>query len=71
MTFRWAVLTPWQPFNVLWNRGEPLLFHTRKEARSWAKENYGYILTRPDLRTDPHNWRMPRPVMVSVKLEVL
>lgn len=71
MKFYWALLTPWEPFGLLWDNGLPLLFRTRKHARLWADSSYGYIRHRKDLRTDPHNWRLPKPVMVSVKLEVL
>ena len=47
----------------------PKLFKTRREARVWANEKYGYIKTRPDLRAQPHAWRMPRPVRVKLALE--
>lgn len=71
MVFRWGLLTPWKPHQVLWENGYPLVFGTRKRARIWAEERYGYIKDRADLRTEPHNWRMPRPVMVQVNIEVL
>ena len=44
----------------------PKVFKTRREARAWAKEKYGYIKTRPDLRAQPYGWRMPRPVRVRL-----
>lgn len=47
----------------------PILFRTRREARAYIKMRYGYIATRPDLRSPPHCWRMPRAVRVSVKME--
>ena len=47
----------------------PKLFKTRHEARAWANEEYGYIKTRPDLRAQPHAWRIPRPVRVKLALE--
>lgn len=71
MTLRWALLTPWKPFNVMWHETKPLLFRTRREARQWASHHYGYVCTRTDLRMKPFEWRMPKPVMVDVKLEVL
>ena len=44
----------------------PALFRTRREAREYINEKYGYIRTRKDLRAEPHFWRMPRAVRVSV-----
>ena len=44
----------------------PKLFLTRRETREWIKEHYGYIANRPDLRRQPHGWRMPIPVRVVV-----
>ena len=48
----------------------PVLFRTRREAREWIKEEYGYIATRRDLRDEPHGWRMPVPVRVRVTIQV-
>jgi len=45
----------------------PALFRTRKAARAYAERRYGYIRHRRDLRSPPHEWRMPRPVRVAVK----
>lgn len=47
----------------------PVLFRTRAEARQYAEAEYGYIKHRPDLRGEPHGWRMPRPVRVRVTME--
>ena len=47
----------------------PLLFKTRAGARAHIRTNYGYILTRPDLRREPHGWKMPVAVKVTVKIE--
>lgn len=47
----------------------PCLFRRRKDAREYAKKEYGYIKHRLDLRRAPHFWRMPRPVKVMVKLQ--
>lgn len=47
------------------------LFRTRKAARAFIKERYGYIAKRPDLRAEPHGWLMPQAVRVSVTLKVL
>jgi hypothetical protein len=45
----------------------PCLFLTKAEATAYANERYGYIKTRPDLRAEPHGWRMPQPVRVAVQ----
>ncbi len=74
---RWGVL--WRQVNglngtysqVMWDRGIPLLFHTRQEARAWARTNYGYVAKRPDLRRYPHGWRMPQAVRVGVTVAPL
>jgi len=39
--------TPYEPSRVK-------LFETRKAARAYANERFGYIRERPDLRRDPH-----------------
>lgn len=50
-----------------WRTGQPhLLFKTRAECRAWIKKEYGYIRERKDLRREPHCWRIPRAVRVSV-----
>ncbi len=41
------------------------LFKTRAEARAFIQK-YAYIRKRPDLRKQPHGWRMPQPVKVTV-----
>lgn len=46
--------------------GVPAVFKTRREAREFATDTFGYIRTRTDLRREPHGWRMPRPVKVQV-----
>lgn len=43
------------------------LFRTRKACQAWIRHNYGYIAKRPDLRREPHGWRMPQPVRVEVR----
>lgn len=45
----------------------PVLFRTRREARAFIKERYGYIRKRPDLRAEPFGWKMPIPVRVTVE----
>jgi hypothetical protein len=46
--------------------GKYHLFRTRRECREFIEERYGYIKTRPDLRIEPHGWRLPRAVRVRV-----
>lgn len=67
---RWGV--QWVSKNLIKPRllgkdGIPLLFRTKAEARLWSQEHYAYIRTRKDLRTSPHNWRMPNPVKVKIE----
>jgi hypothetical protein len=50
--------------HLLWSP----LFHTRREARLYIDEKFGYIRRRIDLRVEPHGWRMPRAVRVVVAL---
>ena len=42
------------------------VFPTRKEALAWYKEHYGYLNTRPVFKSQPHGWRVARPVRVTV-----
>lgn len=46
-----------------------LTFKTKREAAGFIKERYGYIATRPDLRREPHGWKMPAPVRVRITVE--
>ena len=43
-----------------------MVFETRRQARDFIKERYSYVANRPDLRREPHCWRVPKPVRVSV-----
>jgi len=73
--YRWAILfrsesrLDGKKAKVGWDRGEPLLFHTRSSARKAIAERYGYLRHRPDLRREPHGWRMPAAVKVRVLIE--
>lgn len=71
----WGIL--WRSENRLDGRierlmGDPghacrrLLFRSRSEARKFIADRYGYIKERPDLRAEPHGWRMPLAVRVRV-----
>ena len=46
-----------------------MVFSTRKEARAFARESWGYITHRPDLRAEPHGWKSPQVVKVKVTVE--
>ncbi len=48
--------------------GLPRLFKTKREAKAFADLCFGYIRKRPDLRREPHGWRMPRPVRVTIEV---
>ena len=50
--------------------GIPALFLTRREARAWIKERYGYIPNRPDMHGCPHGWKMPIPIHITVSADI-
>lgn len=70
---RWGLL--WRSHNrlngrtehLIFQHGLPLLFLTRRQARQHAVEFYSYV-KRPDLRAEPHGWRMPVPVRVKISV---
>ena len=72
---RWAV--KWISDNRLSGHIEHFLhtpegwkvFRTRAEARAYRNEHYGYIKNRPDLRAEPHGWKMPRVVKVVLSIQ--
>lgn len=73
----WGLL--WRSYNALDGPTErlmwdgvyrPTLFRTRGEARDYIQNTWGYIHKRPDLRREPHGWKMPRAVRVRIKLEI-
>ena len=45
-----------------------MVFKSRREAREYISRRYGYIADRPDLKQEPHGWKMPRPVRVTVSV---
>lgn len=74
----WAIL--WNSKNsldgrqnyMMWDYGPtPLLFKTRREAREYRNEKWGYIRDRKDLRREPHGWRLPKIVRVEMNVAVL
>jgi len=52
--------------HILYENGLPVLFRTRRQCREFIKDKYGYIAERPDLRAEPHGWRMPQTVKVVI-----
>jgi len=64
--------TGWIRWSVKWKdrlqgeSGDLPLFSTKRECQAFIKDKYGYIATRKDLRSPPHNWRMPKPVKVII-----
>lgn len=69
---RWALLSDTttrldgRTRHLIFKNCLPVLFLTRREARAFASEYYGYIKQRPDLRREPHCVRMPKPVRVRI-----
>ena len=52
--------------------GKPMgwkVFRTRAEARAYRDETYGYIKNRPDLKAEPHGWKLPRVVKVVLSIQ--
>jgi len=54
--------------HLIYRNYVPAIFSTRRDAREWAIERYGYIRYRQDLRNEPYGWRMPIAVKVSVAM---
>ena len=52
------------------NRVTPVLFNTRKEAREFNKDRHVYLRYRPDLKAEPHGWKMPRVVKVNCEIRL-
>ena len=66
---RWGAL--WrdkESEHFLFENRIPMLFRTRREARAYIDERYGYIRQRKDLRQAPHFWRIPIALMVRVEI---
>ena len=54
--------------HLLYERCVPVLRQTRAEIRRYIRDYYGEISRRGDLRAEPHGWRVPRPVRVSISV---
>lgn len=71
---RWALR--WRSRNYLDGTTEYLVcrptccrvisFETRREAREFRAQTFGYINSRPDLRGEPHGWLVPKIVRVEI-----
>ena len=46
-----------------------MCFETRQQARDHVRQHYSYIKDRKDLQREPHGWRMPQVVKVSVSVQ--
>ena len=58
-----------QCFHIINEMGAlPALFRTRREAREFIEKVYGYIRTRPDLKAEPHGWKMPITVRLQIRV---
>lgn len=73
---KWAI--KWRSDNALDGKRErlgcghtglPIIFRTRAEAQTFIRQTYGYIAKRPDLRREPHGWKMPKAVRVRIIVE--
>lgn len=47
-----------------------MVFKSRAAARAHIEKHYGYMRTRPDLKAEPHGWRMPKAMRVRVNVRV-
>jgi len=46
-----------------------MCFETRQLARDYVNRHYSYIKGRKDLKEEPHGWKMPKVVKVSVTVK--
>lgn len=46
----------------------PVLFKTRRQARAFRDEQYGYIAKRVDLRREPFGWCSPKVVRIECRV---
>jgi len=68
----WGIL--WRSDNKLdgrreylyWIQGNPCPFATRRACRKYIKERFGYIKGSNYLKAEPHGWKMPIPVKVTI-----
>ncbi len=48
----------------------PRCFRIREDARSFVAENYSYIAKRPDLKAEPHGWKIPQVVRMKITVDI-
>ena len=51
--------------------GLPWIFKSRREAQNYIDMTYGYIRRRPDLRAEPHGWKIPVARKIKVRVELV
>lgn len=68
VTQHWVAKDYRHPADPIYTGCYLALFNTRKEARAWVKEHYGYIAKRLDLQIEPHGWRVPKVFKVRIEL---
>lgn len=54
--------------HIIHENGVPRLFTKRRFARKFIRVQSGYISTRDDVRAEPHGWRVPVAVRVTISL---
>ncbi len=51
---------------IIREHGEWAAFKTRRAARAYVLDRFGYIARRDDLRREPHGWLSPKVVRVTI-----
>ena len=74
---RWALL--WRSENkrdgkdehFMWVGSAPYLFPSRVFAEAHINSAWAYLKNRPDLKAEPHGWKMPKAVRVKVTIKAI
>ena len=53
--------------HLMFDGPKPLAFKTKKQCKKFIDEKWGYIKNRPDLKTAPYYWRLPKPVRIRIE----
>lgn len=53
--------------HLLHENGLPVVFRTRRRAIDHIKDKFGYLHMRPDLKAEPHGWKMPVPIKITIR----
>lgn len=56
--------------HLMYENTKPVIFKTRREAQIFAKERFGYVKNRPDLKAEPHGWLPPKVLKVELEFRV-